>query len=127
MQSSMPMFVKHRPTGLLGRYVESFWYRPATALGADTGKVVWEFSTASPQGGNVIAAQRLPGGNTFIATYFELMEITPAKNAVYRINRGQGNYIFGVQRTRGKRWRDWNESLVRRRYSTERGQRWNPG
>ncbi|MBI5720469.1 MAG: helix-turn-helix transcriptional regulator [Burkholderiales bacterium] len=40
MKVSMPTFFHHRPAGLLGRYVESFWYRPATALGADTGMLV---------------------------------------------------------------------------------------
>ena len=40
MQSSMTMYFKHRPTGMLGRYVESFWYRPATAHDADTGMLI---------------------------------------------------------------------------------------
>lgn len=41
MQSSMPLIFKHRPTGLLGRYVESFWYRPAASAGAaKTGMLV---------------------------------------------------------------------------------------
>jgi len=40
MQSSMTMYFKHRPTGMLGRYVEPFWYRPATAHDADTGMLI---------------------------------------------------------------------------------------
>jgi hypothetical protein len=37
----MPVIFKHRPTGLLGQYVESFWYRPAASAGAaKTGMLV---------------------------------------------------------------------------------------
>jgi AraC-like DNA-binding protein len=40
MQSSMPTFFKHRPVGLLGQYVESFWYRPAISEPGRTGMLV---------------------------------------------------------------------------------------
>jgi hypothetical protein len=36
----MPTFIKHRPSGLLGQYVESFWYRPGNAHAAASGMLV---------------------------------------------------------------------------------------
>lgn len=39
-RGSMPVFFKHRPTGLLARYIESFWYRPALPGAATTGMLV---------------------------------------------------------------------------------------
>ena len=59
------------------------------------GDIKWEFRTPT----NPIACQRLPNGNTFIASYNTLMEVTPAKAVVYQINRVTGNqafYVFSV-------------------------------
>ncbi len=36
------------------------------------GKVLWEFATSSP-----VACQRLPGGNTLVATFNDLMVVSP--------------------------------------------------
>ena len=44
------------------------------------GKVVWEHKTTTSQ---PVSCQRLPNGNTFIATYNELLEVTPKNTVVF--------------------------------------------
>ncbi len=60
-----------------------------------TGAIKWQQAV---KGGNPIACQRLPNGNTFIATYHEVMEVTPTHRTVYLHNRGPGNYLFSAQK-----------------------------
>jgi hypothetical protein len=43
------------------------------------GKVLWQHRLRD----SAVSCQRLPGGNTFIATYTELLEVTPAGRVVY--------------------------------------------
>ena len=59
---------------------------------------VWEYPV--PSGSNPISAQRLPNGNTFIATYNQVMEVTPDKKQVYVTNVAAGLHIFSAERTR---------------------------
>jgi HEAT repeat protein len=59
-----------------------------------TGAIKWQ----QPVKGNPIACQRLPSGNTFIATYHEVMEVTPTHQIVYIHNRGPGTYLFSAQK-----------------------------
>jgi hypothetical protein len=59
---------------------------------------VWEYPV--PSGSNPISCQRLPNGNTFIATYNQVMEITPEKKQVYLTNVAAGLHIFSAERTR---------------------------
>ena len=59
---------------------------------------VWDYHV--PSGSNPIACQRLPNGNTFIATYNQVMEITPEKTQVYLTNVAAGLHIFSAERTR---------------------------
>ena len=59
---------------------------------------VWEFQV--PAGSNPITAQRLPNGNTFIATYNQVMEITADKKVLYQSNVAPGFHIFSAERTR---------------------------
>jgi HEAT repeat protein len=61
-----------------------------------SGAVTWEYRTP----GNPIACQRLPNGNTFIATYNQVMEITPDQRQVYLTARGPQFYIFSAKKTR---------------------------
>ena len=61
-----------------------------------SGAIKWEYRTP----GNPIACQRLPNGNTFIATYNQVMEITPDQRQVYLTTRGQQFYIFSARKTR---------------------------
>ncbi|OAI54696.1 hypothetical protein AYO44_14460 [Planctomycetaceae bacterium SCGC AG-212-F19] len=56
------------------------------------GRVVWEHKVA----GNPVSCQRLPNGNTFIATYTELLEVTREGKSVYTIQRPSS--IFGAQK-----------------------------
>lgn len=49
------------------------------------GNVLWQFNTSSP-----IACQRLPGGNTLVATFNDLMEVTPAGKAVHSYQHRAG-------------------------------------
>jgi hypothetical protein len=58
------------------------------------GGIKWQ----QPVKGNPVACQRLANGNTFIATYHEVMEYTPTHQVVYLHNRGPGNYIFSAQK-----------------------------
>ena len=59
-----------------------------------SGAIKWQ----QPVKGNPITCQRLPSGNTFIATYHEVMEVTPTHQVVYLHNRGPGNYLFSAQK-----------------------------
>lgn len=59
-----------------------------------TGAVKWHHMVP----GNPIAVQRLPNGNTFIATYQNLMEVTPANKVVYDHRPGPQFYIFSARR-----------------------------
>jgi HEAT repeat protein len=59
-----------------------------------TGAVKWEY----PLQTNPIACQRLPNGNTFIATYNQVMEVTPARQVAYLHNRGPGFFLFSARK-----------------------------
>jgi HEAT repeat protein len=61
-----------------------------------TGAVRWQHSLNNTP----IACQRLPNGNTFIATYNEVLEVTPTHQVVYSHNRGPGFYLFSAQKLR---------------------------
>jgi HEAT repeat protein len=61
------------------------------------GNVKWTYTIP---GGNPIACQRLPNGNTFIATYNQVMEVTRDLKPVYTVNHGPAFYLFGCTRTR---------------------------
>jgi HEAT repeat protein len=61
-----------------------------------SGTIKWQYRTT----GNPIACQRLPNGNTFIATYNQVMEITPDHRQLYVSTRGQQFYIFSARKTR---------------------------
>lgn len=55
-----------------------------------TGKVLWEFRTPV----NPICCQRLPNGNTFIASYNIIMEVRPDGTEVYRHMPGPQYHFF---------------------------------
>jgi HEAT repeat protein len=61
------------------------------------GTVRWEYRIV---GGNPIACQRLPDGNTFIAMYNQLLEVRPDHSEVYRYSPGPQFYVFGARKTR---------------------------
>ncbi len=44
------------------------------------GNILWQFNTSSP-----IACQRLPGGNTLVATFNDLLEVTPDGKTVHSL------------------------------------------
>lgn len=60
------------------------------------GNIKWEHRTP----GNPIRVQRLPNGNTFIAMYNNVMEVTPDGKELYNINRGPTFYIFSASKLR---------------------------
>ena len=60
------------------------------------GEIKWEFRTPN----NPICCQRLPNGNTFIASYNMVMEVRPDKTEVYRILPGPQFYIFSAHKAR---------------------------
>ncbi|MBI1830735.1 MAG: HEAT repeat domain-containing protein, partial [Planctomycetes bacterium] len=60
------------------------------------GTVKWEFITPN----NPICCQRLPNGNTFIASYNMVMEVRPDRTQVYRITPGPQFYIFSAHKAR---------------------------
>jgi hypothetical protein len=68
------------------------------------GNIVWEFRIPFVPGTNPnpICCQRLPNGNTFIASYNLVMEVRPDKSEVYKIgSTPQDNFhIFSAQKTR---------------------------
>jgi HEAT repeat protein len=61
------------------------------------GNILWEHKTP---GGNPVACQRLANGNTFIATYNQVMEISPDGRTVYNHGRGPAFYLFSAQKTK---------------------------
>lgn len=61
-----------------------------------TGKILWEYRTP----GNPIVCQRLPNGNTFVATYNSVLEISYDQKQVYNVNRGPQFYIFSAHKMR---------------------------
>jgi hypothetical protein len=54
------------------------------------GRTLWEYRV----GGNPVACQRLPNGNTFIATLSTVMEVTPARKEVYSYTTQQNQVTF---------------------------------
>jgi hypothetical protein len=58
------------------------------------GKVIWELKTPGPP----IAVQRLPNGNTFVAMYDRVMEVTPANQPVYNVMKGPQIFMYGACR-----------------------------
>src|SRR5207248_9858992 len=53
------------------------------------GKVLWEQKLSDKP----VSCRRLPGGNTFIATYSEILEVTPAGKTVFS-HKGGGGMIY---------------------------------
>jgi hypothetical protein len=66
------------------------------------GDVKWEYRIPFVNGvsTNPICVQRLPNGNTFIASYNSVMEITANKDVVYRHNPGPQFYIFSAHKAK---------------------------
>lgn len=60
------------------------------------GNIKWEFRTP----GNPVRVQRLANGNTFIAMYNSVMEVTPDLKVLYNLNRGPTFYIFSASKLR---------------------------
>ncbi|MCS7045073.1 MAG: HEAT repeat domain-containing protein [Gemmataceae bacterium] len=60
------------------------------------GSIHWEIRVP----GNPVACQRLPNGNTFIASYNNVMEVDPQGKTIYNHQRGPAFYIFSAQKTR---------------------------
>lgn len=58
------------------------------------GAIKWEYPLTS----NPVGCQRLANGNTFIATYNELLELTPDGKPVYTHKRGPAFFIFSAQK-----------------------------
>jgi outer membrane protein assembly factor BamB len=60
------------------------------------GQTVWKYKVA----GNPVACQRLANGNTFIATYNAVMEVTPQGQQVYQHNpnAGVGGVIYDASK-----------------------------
>jgi HEAT repeat protein len=68
------------------------------------GVIKWEYLIPNNGGqSNPVCCQRLPNGNTFIASYNMVMEVTPARVEVYRISRFANNaqfHIFSAHKAR---------------------------
>lgn len=60
-----------------------------------TGKVIWQHTIANP-----VTVQRLPGGNTFIATYNTLVELDAGRKVVYTHNLSPNFFVFGARKLR---------------------------
>jgi hypothetical protein len=60
-----------------------------------TGKVVWEYKITHP-----LAAQRLPNGNTFIASQQGALEVTRAGKTVWEYTPANGETIMKAQKLR---------------------------
>jgi HEAT repeat protein len=60
------------------------------------GEVKWDYRVATYP----IACSRQPNGNTFIATYSSVMEVTRDKKVVYNYARGMDGQIYSAQKAR---------------------------
>jgi hypothetical protein len=60
-----------------------------------TGAIKWEFRVPN---GNPIGVQRLPNGNTFIATYQNVMEVSPTNKVIYDRRPGPQFYVFSARK-----------------------------
>jgi len=60
------------------------------------GEIKWEYRTPN----NPIVCQRLPNGNTFIASYNMVMEIKPDRTEAYKLTPGPQFYIFSAHKAR---------------------------
>lgn len=58
-----------------------------------TGKVLWEYAVRD----SLVACQRLANGNTFLATYTQLLEITPDGKAVFS-HSPSGTTVYAAQK-----------------------------
>lgn len=61
--------------------------------------VKWEYRL----GGNPVTCQRLPNGNTFIASYHHITEVDAQGKKVYEHGRGAAAYIFGAHKAKNGR------------------------
>lgn len=61
----------------------------------DKGKIVWEYPVPQP-----LAAQRLPNGNTLIATRTGLVEVNKAKEVKWQYSRPGGEILMKAQKLR---------------------------
>lgn len=66
-----------------------------TERNVHTGKVVWEYKIARP-----LAAQRLPNGNTFIATQSNVLELSRDGKVLWDYTPSNGESIMKAQRLR---------------------------
>lgn len=64
------------------------------------GKIVWQFDIPNRQ--YPVSCQRLPNGNTFIATYNQLMEVTPDKKTVYSHTQRNGTTYAATKLRNGR-------------------------
>jgi outer membrane protein assembly factor BamB len=60
------------------------------------GNILWQKQVNQ----NPIACQRLPNGNTFIATYQSVMEVTREGKEVFSYSPGGGTFLFGAHKLR---------------------------
>jgi len=63
-----------------------------------TGQIKWEHRIKNNT--NPMCCQRLPNGNTFIATYNSVMEVKPNHDQVYMYSPGPQFYIFSAHKAR---------------------------
>ena len=60
-----------------------------------TGNIIWQYNVPNP-----VVCQRLPNGNTFIATYNLLVELDSNRKVVFSHNLSPNFFIFGAQKLR---------------------------
>ncbi len=87
-----PMDVQMLPTGRL--LIAEHNAQRVTERTRD-GRIVWEHKVA----GEPVSCQRLANGNTFIATYTDLLEVTREGKQLYSIQRQSG--IYGARKLPG--------------------------
>ena len=59
-----------------------------------TGNIIWQHAINNP-----VACQRLPNGNTFMAGYNQIIELSPNKTVLYTLQRN-GYILFGASKLR---------------------------
>lgn len=87
-----PTDVQLLPTGRV--LVAEHWPKKVTEHDR-TGKVIWEKTLAE----SPVSCQRLANGNTFIATYVAILELTPAGKEIYSIPN-KGGMIYCAEKLR---------------------------
>ena len=83
--------------GEFGTYFIAYSRSPRVTERQRDGSVVWQYTPP----GQPVSCQRLPNGNTFVATYNELVEVTREKAVVFSVKLPTQMVFYGQKLRNG--------------------------